>query len=615
MSKRTAKDPAKQFIESKSKWVRVLAGPGAGKSFCLKERLKYLVTSEKVKPEKILVLTFTSVAAQDLQNDIKALSKKNPDLGLDKVVVTTLHALALEQLKQENKGKRWMLDFEKDTMLRDLEPEIGKFRRQSALLKQCAKRAPGAVLSDEERKFEGSLKKWQEQHHGLVLNELISDMCEYLSGNKAARRRLCFSRVLVDEYQDLNPDEQQYVELLTAEGGKLTVIGDDDQSIYGFKGASSAGIRNFAKEHSNCEDILFPECRRCPTEIIEKANALIGHSADKRRIIKQFVPYVDKKDGSHNQQGTIRVCSFETPEEELDGLAQIIRQENMDIASALSKDKEAESGEPNAYGQIVVLSATKDRGKKLQKELANVGIPTTFCFRGSILDNKVVQENLSLLTLAGSPDDLISWRYLLGFGNQSRNALSYKRIRDYANANRLDPLQVLDQCASGETAIPYIAALVKRYKEIHISIESIRADPNALLNRLGPNEQEYANILRRQIIAKWDMEGPRGVRDAVLDEVFSPEAAASSDRVRIMSLHAAKGLSAKLVIIMSAINGLIPLEGKDIEEQRRLFYVAITRCKGSKDEYPGMVVISSFTHSEDGTVEYELSRFVEEMNR
>lgn len=598
----------KQFIYSEKKRIRVLAGPGAGKSFCMKRRILNVVKEKGVSPEKILVLTFTSIAAQDLKNDIKDLAKSNPGIGLDKVKVSTLHALALEQLNQENKNERWMFDFEKDTMLRDLEPKIGKFRGKKDLLKKCVGESAEATLPEEDACFKKSLAKWQDQHHGLVFDELIPYVCQHLSKNPEVRDRLSYDQVLVDEYQDLNADEQWYVELLTSENGTLCVIGDDDQSIYGFKGANPAGIRDFLVKHPGCDNIFFPECHRCPANIVEYATNLIEHTKDNDREEKVFAPFIDEN-GKKKQNGICETNSSETPDKELDDLCAIIQQGCTDIEAYMDKKKPESTG----YGHIVVLCTTKKRGKNLHEKLLNAGIPAAFCFRGDILGNKVVQENLSLLTLAANPDDLIAWRYLLGYGCSNRRALSYKRILDCVN-EKCGLLQVLEQWASGEITIPYTYTLIKRYNNISDSLSKIRTDPKELLNSLGEKEKDYADILRRAIKEKFQSEGLYAVRQAVLDEVFSPEAAAASDRVRIMSLHAAKGLSAQMVIIMSATDSMIPMSGKDIDEQRRLFYVAITRCKGSIDQYPGKVVVSYFTHSEDGTVEYRESRFFGEMD-
>lgn len=158
------KNSSDEFIQSNSKWIRVLAGPGTGKSYCLKERIKHLVNDFGVNPERILVLSFTSIAAQDLRNDIIKLN-------LGDIEASTLHSLALKILASEKKKQRLLLDFEKDTMLRDLEPGIGKLLSKQALLKSTQCEDAIANFTEEEMSLEsgdnaGTLMRFGKVNYG-----------------------------------------------------------------------------------------------------------------------------------------------------------------------------------------------------------------------------------------------------------------------------------------------------------------------------------------------------------------------------------------------------------------------------------------------------------------
>ncbi len=584
MSIDAANKAANDFTQSKSKWVRVIAGPGTGKSSNLKKRLTWLVNEDEIKPEQILVLTFTSIAVQDLKKDITAL-------GLGDIEVSTLHSLAMRILESEKKQGRLLLDFEITTMLYDLEPEIGKVRNKKAIRKQIQVKTGLEDLSDEEKKLEAGRNKWLKQHHGLDLNDVISEVCGILKNNNAAKKRWRYSRILVDEYQDLNEAEQEFVDLLVAPSGKLTVIGDDDQSIYEFKGAYPDGIRLFPEKHPKCEDIRFAVCFRCPKSVVKKAETLIKHNRNR----------IDDKEFEANPdftEGEIQTIISKTPEEEIEQLCMLIQEESKHIN----------------VGQIVVLVPVKERGRKLHDALQESGIPTLFCFRDFDFNIKENRNAFSYLTLAADPEDLISWRYLLGCDSKDRRSLSYKRILEFAKKEKTGILETLDKCISGEVKIPYTSALVSRYSRIKPQVEQIRAKPTLLLNMLN-NNTHFMSVLDQAIKTYWSSGGPSAVRTAILDAVFSTEAIVASENVRIMSLHAAKGLSAKIVIIMSAVESLIPLASSGtLEEQRRLFYVAITRCKGGKEgEHPGKLIISAFRQSENGDKEYTLTRFLQEM--
>lgn len=575
MSTKAKKDPAQQFIASKSARVRVLAGPGTGKSYCLKNRILRHVRDEGVEPEKILVLTFTSIAVQDLKKSLIELADENPGLDLKSVEVSTLHSLALRQLEKEKKNMRLMEKFEVDTMLRDLEPDFGIIGDKKKMLNNGLCKEGG----DDYTAFERSLKRWQKLHNGFTLNDPIGIMCKLLKSNKAARKRLCYKRVLVDEYQDLNSAEQEYIELLTAGRGKLAIIGDDDQSIYEFKGASPEGIKNYVNNHPDCEDISFSICRRCPKTVVKLANNLISNNTN--RVKKTFKEY------SENQKGCVELITANTPDEEI-----------VNICIKIRDERNADSN----LKSIVVLAPTNNRGTILYEELKKQFPDVSLCYRGNLLKNYQVCESISYITLASNPEDMVSWRYLLGGNSKYRCASSYRVIADIAEKENKDILCVLDECCA-ERKIPYTSSLINRYRDIKNKLDNIKQNPSeyfgTFANSSDSDVKVYNAILQTAINDRFAKEGFAGVRSAILSAIHSPGEASESNNIRIMSLHAAKGLSAQMVIVMSAVEGLIPLKNAGtIEEQRRLFYVAITRCKGAKTGgYPGKLIISTYGQS------------------
>lgn len=603
-----AKDPAVQFVESESEKICVIAGPGTGKSYGMTERIKRLINDIKIKPEKILALTFTNISAQDLRTTIRGI--KDIDKGvLEKIEISTLHSLALRIWLSEYSGVRIMHDFEIKAMIRDLDPDIGKYQEKEKLYKNCKKNSDSMLLTDREKKFIENKNVWLYQHKAVILDDLIPKVCELLK-KENVRKNWNYYQVLVDEYQDLNRTEQEFVELLVADDGKLAVIGDDDQAIYEFKGSYPQGIRIFA-DKSGCEKILYTECRRCPSNIVDKANKLIGHNYSDKNDQKTFNSLEGIKEGDY------KIVKASTPADEISQLHTIIRDAYSELQCC---DKEL------GWNQIVVLAPTKDRGRALynaiKTEKVKEKIPVTYCFRNAIFDNEKIREKFSLLSLAANPDDLVSWRYLLGFGNRECNAKSYKHIQEYVKTKKdISILDVLRQCEEKTITIPYTHAIVDRFRERNSELKEIQKNPRKLLKGLSSVEtQFFHDILQRAIDLKMKSEGFPGVLREVWDELYSPEAAAEADGVRIMSLHAAKGLSAGVVIIMSAVDGLIPLRSSNntLEEQRRLFYVAITRCKGTDGEtikypYTGKLVISYFENSEDGSTKCDPTPFLGEM--
>lgn len=602
-------DVTDQFVKSNSKRICVIAGPGTGKSYSLKKRIKRLLIEKDIKPEKILALTFTNLSAKDLKKAMGEIEGIDDDI-LNKLEVSTLHSLALKILFEKNKQKHLMQDFEIKTMLRDLEPDIGKCRKKEQLFKSCRIKGNSSLFTKEELDFVKSRDQWLEQHKAFILDDIIKEANEWLTDkdNSETKGRWSYSQVLVDEYQDLNPAEQKFVNLLTADDGTLSVIGDDDQSIYEFKGASRDGILEFA-EQENCEYISFSKCRRCPPFVVELANNLIKHNS--KRIEKELVEHEIK-------EGRIKLNNCQTPTEEIEKLCEIIKHE-YDEHKNILYDEEFN------WDKIVVLAPTKKRGRDMFEALKKANIPVAFCFRGAAVTNDRIKERYALLSLTVNPEDPVSWRYLLGFRNCECYAKSYKHIRRYAEDKGYEDkgYDILTALKCYETDNPgnrYTRVFMERCQEIEKDLAEIRKNPYKLLEKLeqeNPEDAQFYDTLKRAIDSNSGDDVFRKIFRDVREEIYSPEGTTKSDRVRIMSLHAAKGLSAGMVVIMSAVDGQIPLRSpnKTIEEERRLFYVAITRCKGSKEDennYIGKLVISYYkTNDKDKT--YKMTPFLKEM--
>ena len=242
--------------------LRVRAGPGTGKTFSLMRRIaRYL--EEGVHPKRILVSTFTRIAASDLKSAVAELDAP----GALFVQATTIHGLCFgilsrhEVLDITGRVARPLLDFECRFMLEDLKlPEFGDIHRRRKRLK--AFEAAWARLQDElpgwptdplDRWFQDSLLDWLRFHRAMLIGELVPEALRYLQSNPEAQELNRFAHVIVDEYQDLNVAEQRVVDLLASDA-TLTVVGDEDQSIYSFKHAYPDGIRDFDERNQETED-------------------------------------------------------------------------------------------------------------------------------------------------------------------------------------------------------------------------------------------------------------------------------------------------------------------------------------------------------------------------
>jgi len=276
--------PALQVAGNRNSPLRIVAGPGTGKTFALMRRATRLL-EEGADPRRTLVCTFTRTAADDLSREISRLRVR----GATNIVAGTLHAFCFRFLAREDvfsdtgRFPRPLLDYETRFMLEDLKQQglggIRECRKRldafNAAWARLQSEEPGWPQDDNDRRFHNVLTDWLVFHRCMLVGELIPEAYNYLRNNPNCPERTAFDHVLVDEYQDLNKAEQMILDLL-ADNGTLTVVGDEDQSIYSFKHAHPEGIAEFSQYHNNTYDETLLECRRCPQLVVDIANDLIS---------------------------------------------------------------------------------------------------------------------------------------------------------------------------------------------------------------------------------------------------------------------------------------------------------------------------------------------------
>jgi superfamily I DNA/RNA helicase len=265
--------PAFQIAASENPKIRVVAGPGAGKSFAMKRRVARLLETG-INPKAILPVTFTRVAADDLHRELVGMGVE----GCDRLRGTTLHSLALRILMRNHvlsatgRTPRPLNNFEMKPLEADLNSHGGlrdirrKIREYEAAWARLQHDEPGFFQSPNDMAFANDLVRWLRFHTAMLIGEVIPKLYEYLRSNPAALERTEYSHILVDEYQDLNRAEQSTIELLS-DNADVCIVGDDDQSIYSFKHAHPEGIREWVENNPDADDLTLIECRRCPVRI------------------------------------------------------------------------------------------------------------------------------------------------------------------------------------------------------------------------------------------------------------------------------------------------------------------------------------------------------------
>ena len=280
--------PAYEIASCANPRLRVVAGPGTGKSFAMKRRVARLLESGG-DAASILPVTFTRVAAEDLHRELVGMNVR----GCNELEGRTLHSLAFKVLMSAHalaatgRTARPLNEFEVELLLADLSQTHGGKRNVKKRIKafeaawaRLQSDEPGYVKSAADAALEGDLIEWLNFHRGMLIGEAIPIVYHYLKNNPAAPICAEFSHILVDEFQDLNKAEQGVVQLLAA-NAEACIVGDDNQSIYSFKHAHPDGIRQWLLVNVGAADFELAECRRCPTRIVAMANALIAHNQDR----------------------------------------------------------------------------------------------------------------------------------------------------------------------------------------------------------------------------------------------------------------------------------------------------------------------------------------------
>jgi len=558
--------------------LRIVAGPGTGKTFALMRRAARLL-EEGGAPHRILVCTFTRTAADDLS---RALSRLGVE-GATEVIAGTLHAFCFrflsrsEVLTDTERVPRPLLDSETQFMLKDLSDLGGirecqrRLRAFNAAWARLQSEEPGWPNDQNDRRFHSALINWLRFHRCMLIGELIPEAYHYLRNNPVCPERTAFDHVLVDEYQDLNRAEQLILDLL-AESGTLTVVGDEDQSIYSFKHAHPEGIAEFSQYHSDTTDETLLECRRCPQLVVNIGNDLISHNYSSHTLT--CLP--------GNPQGEIHIVQWASLEEEAAGIARFV---NSKVISG-----EVESG------KVLILAPRRQLGYAVRDTLNNLGTSAHSFFNEEVFEGSpknmtesVALQTFTLLTLLANPDDIVALRCWCGYGSSSLRKNAWARIRNYCENTNLSPRDVLQQLSDGTLSIANTRQIIDRFRELQVRLAQMQnLTGQVLIDTLFPNGEDWASSLRlyAQIIGEDDCDA-RTLLERIKSKIIQPGLPTDVEYVRVMSLHKSKGLTANMVVVQGCIAGMIPSvipqgltpleQQRFIEEQRRLFFVALTR--------------------------------------
>ncbi len=578
----------------------VLAGAGSGKTRVITEKIAHLIARRRLAPEKIAAITFTNKAAKEMRERVGKLISEEAAKAL---TVCTFHALGLKflQIEHERAGLRRgfsVLDADDSgNIVKELSPKGVKPEVLNGL-RSLLGRAKNAGLTPEEamaaarspREIEAATiyDLYQQRlaaFNAVDFDDLIRLPLRILEADADARlawqERLRY--LLVDEYQDTNDAQYRLLKTLTGERGRITCVGDDDQSIYAWRGANPENIDQLGRDWPNLKVIKLEQNYRCGKRILRAANKLIANN-----------PHAHEKKlwSDHPEGPPIRVLECKDNEHEAERIAA--------IATSLQekyKDKAR-------WHDFAILYRGNFQARPLEKALRLAKVPYHLSGALSFLDRQEVKDLLCYLRLLANPTDDAAFLRVVNVPKREIGATSLEKLGQMAQSRHtslldaarsdtvlksLSPrpasalasfthlLDELRSAANYQPAAELVETILQR-TGYAAQIAATTPDPATRERKLG-NLRELADWFRAM-----QKEGSRaGDLAAQLALLSHADRDDPGNAIRMMTLHSAKGLEFRFVFIVGCEDGTLPHEGSldegRLDEERRLMYVGITRAK------------------------------------
>lgn len=572
----------------------VLAGPGSGKTRVITYRIANMVVNKNIKPTSILAISFTKASSIEMKNRTLSLSN---DFRMNKVTYGTFHSVFFRILRYfENYNIESILDEKTKriglkNILKGLNIEnadddetIGQVINEISYVKNelMDKRdfKSEVLTNDEFIKVYNFYEEYKQQMNKIDFDDMLIKTYELLKNNKAAldRVRSVYRYILVDEFQDINKVQFEALKLIANPSNNIFVVGDEDQSIYGFRGSRPDFLLEFEEYFSNTKKVLLDINYRSKGEIINIANRLIEKNTNRyEKVIKCG-------------QGNGAKVNYISPEDSEEEAVYIAK----DIKNKVQEDY-------TEYTDFAVIYRTNIQSRALVDVFMDMRIP--FVVKDSIVtiyDHWAAQDILAYLRIGVNPNSNKDWIRIINkpFRYISKDNLNLiKDEPDFINSliNKCDlhPKQVktindLDidisyvKGLNPKNAISYIRTTLDYDRYILDYCTNRKIKTNGLIEILNELESSATNF---KTIQEY-LEHIERVKSEIVDNKNNKE----TDGVIFTTMHSAKGLEFKNVYIIGANEGTIPHEksyeiddeekkNDQIEEERRLMYVAITRAE------------------------------------
>ncbi len=587
----------------------VLAGAGSGKTRVLTHRVAYLIEHNNVMPWRILAITFTNKAAKEMRERVAKLL--GPD-GND-VWVSTFHALCVRILRRDADKLGYNRAFtiadtgEQRTLikrvLQDQNLDVKKFEPRSVLgaisNAKNALQTPAMMREAAGNPFETTVadvyESYQRQlqaNQAMDFDDLIMLTIKLFKDNQdvLAHYQDKFQYIHVDEYQDTNDAQYMLVNMLAKKYHNLCVVGDGDQSIYGWRGANMENILNFEHDYPDAHVTLLEQNYRSTKTILKAANDVIQRNVNRK-----------KKDlWTENPEG--------------DPISYYRGQnENDEAHYVVAKIQEEREQNHHDYGDFAILYRTNAQSRVIEETLVKANIPYTMVGGHKFYDRKEIRDVLAYLTLIANPADSMSLERIINEPKRGIGATSLTKLRDFADFNDWTELEATQNISLATNLGARIRNAMEKFGLTIKAVQDMAATASVsditsqLLDQTGymaalkasksleaetriENIEEFLSVTQK-FDDGWDNEDHDENDDRLVEFLADLALVSAQDdvdeepaEVTLMTLHAAKGLEFPVIFLMGLEEGIFPLsrallEDDQLEEERRLAYVGITRAQ------------------------------------
>ncbi len=591
-------------VTSDAPQLLVLAGAGSGKTRVLTHRIAWFCQEFQLSPQSVLAVTFTNKAAAEMRQRLEGLL----DVRAQSLWVGTFHSLAHRLLRRHTQEASLPSTFQildaddQARLIKRLARELGLDdnawpARQMVYFinheKEEGRRARSHdVIHDPyERTMQQVYSRYEEhcQRTGMIdFAEILLRCVELLRHNTPLRMHYQqrFRQVLVDEFQDSNDVQYQWLKLMTGEGCQFTVVGDDDQSIYGWRGARIGHIRNFQQDYPQADVIRLEQNYRSTATILAAANAVIAQNKD--RLGKEL--WTQGKPG----EAVNLYTAFN----------------DLDEANYLAHEITRLVAQGRAYSHLAILYRSNAQSRILEEALIRARIPYHIHGGLRFFDRAEVRNAMAYMRQLANRDDDASFERIVNVPTRGIGERTLALLREQARLNRLSLWatagHVLERGLLPARAAACLTSYCQLIEELAQTVASLPLHEQLehVIHHSGlysyheqekgekgqariENLRELVGAAREFAWDEADEDAAPSALSAFIDHASleAGEAAAGEhdDAVQLMTLHAAKGLEFEVVFLTGLEEGLFPhemsLESNNLEEERRLCYVGITRAR------------------------------------